>query len=508
MDQLHNNMLSPVVLILVTLVGAAAALLVLFLRQSRCSSSRLPPTPPGWPLIGHLFLLLDIMLTGKPVDNLRHQYGPIVTLRLGPFYYIFITGAEIAHEALVQKGSLFASRPLLPSIALFTSNFRTISAAPYGAYWRNMRRNLVSELLNPGKVKVFKPARNRIIQTLIDRLKAEAQRSDGIVAVHSNCRKSMFELLLLIGLGVYFNYDENQDVRELDELLTLFMTEYTSLVGDIFPFLSFLDWRKTQMRKKIWSRQIRTFDNLMQHRQKAELVGEVVPGNYVETLHKLQREGELTISTDGQIAALCAELLWAGTDTTVSCVEWTMANLVMNPGIQAKVHEEIEKVVGKGKAMEEEDVERMPYLQAVIKESLRKHPPAHTLIPHSVTEACKVGGYEIPAGALVDCHLPSISRSQEIWEEAGEFKPERFIAREVDMTGTKEVTMIPFSAGRRMCPGANMALMHVALFLGRLVQAFQWGPNSEAPLHVDMTEKLSFNVVMKTPLTVPILPRC
>ncbi|MCO5611951.1 hypothetical protein L7F22_066211, partial [Adiantum nelumboides] len=173
------------------------------------------------------------------------------------------------------------------------------------------------------------------------------------------------------------------------------------------------------------------------------------------------------------IVSLCTEFLVGGIGTTVTTLEWTMACLVTHPQIQSKLYNQLSEVVGDGLS-EEGDSPKVPYLRAVIKETLRLHPPGHFVLPHSVSEPCKLGGYDIPANAIVHFHIASISRDREIWDDPLKFKPERFLVKDVDITGTKEVKMIFFGAGRRICPGLGLATMHLELFVARLVQDFAW----------------------------------
>ncbi|KAH0673517.1 hypothetical protein KY284_024604 [Solanum tuberosum] len=149
----------------------------------------------------------------------------------------------------------------------------------------------------------------------------------------------------------------------------------------------------------------------------------------------------------------------------------------------------------------------MPYLNAVIKELLRKHPPTYMSLTHAVTEPAKLGGYDIPTDVNVEIFLPGISDDPNLWSEPEKFDPDRFFLgkEDADMTGVSGVKMIPFGMGRRICPGLNMATVHVSLMLARLIQEFEWSDPENT--RVDFTEKLEFTVVMKNTLRAKIKPR-
>ena len=193
---------------------------------------------------------------------------------------------------------------------------------------------------------------------------------------------------------------------------------------------------------------------------------------------------------------LCAEFIDAGTETTYTSLEWIMANLVRKPSLQEKLAEELGN----------SEIDK-PYLKAVVLEGLRRHPPAQFLVHHAAIEDTSVEGYTIPKGMNIDYGVASENWNAEIWRDPMEFKPERFLpggeGEEVDVTGSKKIQMLTFGAGRRICPGLNLALLHLEFFIGNLVRKFRW----EAIGEVDMTEKSEFSVSMETPLSARILPQ-
>ncbi|CAN1353781.1 Cytochrome P450 77A1 (Fragment) [Linum perenne] len=152
----------------------------------------------------------------------------------------------------------------------------------------------------------------------------------------------------------------------------------------------------------------------------------------------------------------------------------------------------------------------MPYLNAIIKESLRMHSPAHFTLSHATTEETELGGYRIPTDVNVEFYIEWMTEDPGLWKDPDVFRPERFLdggdGVGVDLTGTKgEVKMLPFGAGRRTCPGLSLGVLHVNLLLARMVQAFKWLPAPDYP--PDPTETFAFTVVMKNPLKAVIVPR-
>ncbi|KAF3791467.1 Cytochrome P450 89A2 [Nymphaea thermarum] len=178
--------------------------------------------------------------------------------------------------------------------------------------------------------------------------------------------------------------------------------------------------------------------------------------------------------------------------------------------IQAKLHEEIRTVAGEDGEVSEESVSRMPYLKAVIMEALRRHPPGHFVLPHTVTEEeVSLNGYSVPKDATINFMVGEMGLDGKVWKQPLEFRPERFLpggeGEDVDLTGSREIKMMPFGVGRRICPGMGLAMLHLQYFVANMVREFEWSVPDGEP--VDLTEKVEFTVVMKNPLRAKIESR-
>ncbi|PKI37754.1 hypothetical protein CRG98_041871 [Punica granatum] len=156
----------------------------------------------------------------------------------------------------------------------------------------------------------------------------------------------------------------------------------------------------------------------------------------------------------------------------------------------------------------------MPYLKAVVLEGLRRHPPGHFVLPHSVIEDIELGGYLVPKKGSVNFMVAEMGWDPTVWEDPMAFKPERFLsnshgsgrgAEGFDITGSREIKMMPFGVGRRICPGFALALLHLEYFAANLVWAFEW--RAMEGDDVDLSEKQEFTMVMKNPLQAIVSPR-
>jgi cytochrome P450 len=150
-----------------------------------------------------------------------------------------------------------------------------------------------------------------------------------------------------------------------------------------------------------------------------------------------------------------------------------MTFLMKNPKAMRKAQEEVRNLFGNKGFVDEDDVQQLPYLKAVVKETMRLQPTAPLLIPRETTKECCVGGYEIPAKTLVYVSAWAVGRDPEAWENPYEFNPDRFLGSSIDLKGN-DFELIPFGAGRRICPGIFIALATVELSLANLLHKFDW----------------------------------
>ncbi|XP_010934623.1 cytochrome P450 89A2 [Elaeis guineensis] len=475
----------------------------------------LPPGPRFIPILSSLPWFRLTLFDLEPVlRTLRAKYGPIFTLHITSSPTIFIADRTLAHQALVQAGAAFADRPpATESGRILSSNRHNISSAPYGPLWRLLRRNLNAEIIHPSRLKLFAPVRRWVLRILVSKLKAEAQADGGAVVVTESFQYAFFHLLFLMCFGEKLDEKTTDDIRDIQRHLLSSLAKFN--VFAFFPKLTKIVFRERwnlllELRKK----QEEHFFPLIRARKERKQQQQHGEGSfafsYVDSLLdlRLPEEGGRRLS-EGEIVSLCSEFLGAGMDTTTTALQWIMANLVKHQDVQTKLFEEIEGVVGSdAEEIREEDLQRMPYLKAVILEGLRRHPPGHFVVPHAVTEDVTLNGYLIPKGAAINVTVAEMGWDGNVWEEPMEFKPERFLAggsgEGVDITGSKEIKMMPFGVGRRICPGLGLAMLHLEYFAANLVKEFEW---KAVEGEVDLSEKLDLTVVMKNPPRARILPR-
>ncbi|KAI5414714.1 hypothetical protein KIW84_040253, partial [Lathyrus oleraceus] len=474
----------------------------------------LPPGPPGWPIVGNLF---QVILQRRPfmyiVRDLRLKYGPIFTMQMGQRTLIIVTNADLIHEALIQRGPQFASRPKDSPIRLiFSMGKCAINSAEYGPLWRSLRRNLVTEMISPLRVKQCSWIRKWAMEAHMQRIQKEAHEK-GSVEVMSNCRLTICSILICLCFGAKITEER---IRDIESVLKQVMLITLPKLPDFLPLLTPLFRGHVKQARKLRKKQVELIVPLIRKR-KAYVESDGKNGDpdmvspvgaaYVDSLFALEVPGRGRLGEE-ELVTLVSEIISAGTDTSATAVEWALLHLVMDQEIQERLYREIVNCVGKCGVVMDSDVEKMPYLGAIVKETFRRHPPSHFVLSHAATEETELGGYTVPADASVEFYTGWLTEDPNMWKDPKEFRPDRFLngdGVDVDVTGTKEVKMMPFGAGRRICPAWTLGTLHINMLMAKMVLAFRWLPVPNIP--PDPTETFAFTVVMKNPLKAVIVPR-
>ncbi|CAM6095487.1 unnamed protein product [Calypogeia fissa] len=503
-------------------VGSAAVLVFYELYSLICpklreSSSSWPPTPPEVPILGHLHLLkanphLDM-------HALSLKYGPIVHLRLGSTHALVISSSSMAKLVLKNHDKSFASRSSSgAAVEILSHGFQDLACAPYGPHWRHMRKLCLLELFSMKRIESFANVRNVEVSSLVSSIREESAAGKPIV-MSIKLGHLMLNIISVMSMGMrMINHsdsqhngdDEEEELKNfLDAVKELFrLGGVVNNLGDYFPRLRWLDLQGYERRLRNVTK---VFDDFVlkqvDHKRK---LGSSCDSNarkdLLDILLSLPNEtnGKLSMHT---VTSTMLNILSAGTDTSSTTVEWTLAELIRNPAVMAKVQSEIDTYVGKARRVEEADFPNLPYLEAVVKESLRLHPPAPLLIPHESIEPCELLSYNIPAKTRLYVNVWAIGRDQAEWEDPLEFCPERFIGKDIDLKG-QDFRILPFGSGRRMCPGISLGLAVVQLTLARLLHSFDFSlPSWQNPEELDMSETFGLTMSKTEPLQLMASPR-
>ncbi|KAL5538037.1 hypothetical protein UlMin_044522 [Ulmus minor] len=453
-----------------------AVLALLWLRRGSKANPPLPPGPRGFPIVGYLpFLAGDLH---RQFTQLSTLYGPIYKLWLGGQLCVVVNSPSLVKEVVRDKDVIFANRDPIIAIMVATYGGRDIVLSPYGPEWKKMRKIFVREMLsNTILDNLYSLRREEVkksIKNVYEKIGEEIDIGDlGFVTV-INAVMSMLWGGKLEGENVAI-VDGVEFKRAAGKLMVLFGRPN---VSDFFPAIAWLDLqgieRETREIKDLFEVM---FDSAIEKRRKLNNMEETRDGDerkdFLQFLLELH-DAEMSITTD-QLKALLMDTVVGGTDTTTTVVEWTMAELLKHPKVMKKVQEELTRVVGLNKTIEEFHLSQLTYLNAAIKETFRLHPTLPFLVPRCPSQSATIGGFHVPKGTRVFLNVWAIQRDPSIWEDPLEFRPERFLndPNKYDYSGNN-FHFFPFGSGRRLCAGLPLAERMMVYILASFLHSFDW----------------------------------
>ncbi|PIA50744.1 hypothetical protein AQUCO_01200169v1 [Aquilegia coerulea] len=499
---------------LVPLALACLVAIVFILKKIRNPKRKTPPGPKPWPIVGNLLQLGT--LPHMALHEFAKKYGELMQLKYGSRTVLVATSPKMAETFLKTFDSVFASRPPLASGKYTGYDFQDMTWAPYGPHWRKARKIYLTELFTPKRLDSFEYIRVEERRTFLSGL--YAQRGNPVV-IKNHIRRYTLSSISRVVLSDKFFSDHKTDtslvsISEFHEMIDEWMVLNGVLnIGDWIPWLSFFDLQGYVKRMKILNEKFEVFHNyvIADHMAKKDLAGkDFVPKDMVDVLLQFAEDDtapDVKLTIDA-VKALVHDLMPGGTDTSGVTMEWAIHELLRHPRVLAKLREEIDRVTGGERWVQENDYPEMPYLEAVIKETLRLHPLSPLLAPHFAIEDCNVAGYDIAKGTIVLINTWSIGRHPDHWDDPYEFKPERFLqGKEIGMTG-QDFSLLPFGSGRRKCPGYSLGLRLVRTTVANVFHGFNWKfPEGMKPEDICMVERYGLTTCPEIPASVIPEPR-
>ncbi|KAJ8534327.1 hypothetical protein K7X08_007651 [Anisodus acutangulus] len=382
--------------------------------------------------------------------------------------------------------------------------------ADYGPHYVKVRKLCNLELFTPKRLVALRPIREDEVTAMIENIFKDCTKHGNvskILMLRSYLGSVAFNNITRLAFGKRFMNSEGE-VDEQGEELKAIVTNGIKIGGKLSlgEFVPWLRWVFKDDDEALEA-QVRRLDKFTRTMMEEYTLARKKTGetkqHFVDALFTLQKEYDLS---DDTVIGLLSDMIAAGTDTVTITVEWAMAELVKNPRVQQKVQKELDRVIGSDCTVNESDISKLSYLQHVVKESLRLHPPTPLMLPHMAGNNAKVGGYNIPKGSIVHVNVWALGRDSRIWKDPLQFWPERYMKEDVDMKG-HDYRLLPFGSGRRVCPGTNLAINLVTSMLAHLLHHFVWSlPIGVEVEDVDMMESPGTVTYMQTPLHVVPTP--
>ncbi|CAI0439162.1 unnamed protein product [Linum tenue] len=433
---------------LLTLATILVATLFIILKQKLSKTavvSNLPPGPWKLPIIGNIHQMVGDQ-PHRRLRDLAGKYGPdVMSLQLGELPYIVISTPEAAKLVMKTHDVAFASRPYLLAADILYDGCKDIAFAPYGEYWRQMRKICTLELLSAKRVQSFRHIREEEVSKLVDSLSTAA--------------------------GFRGACESDSDVVHCFKISDL----YPSL--NLLPVLSGFRAKLEKMRKESDS----VLDQVIGEHKSRRTAGRKGDGekeDLVDVLLNLQEEQDLGVPiTMEVIKAVTLEVFLAGIETSTTTIEWVVSEMMKDPKVLQKAQQEVRQVYGDHDGrnyFDEANLDQLKYLDMVIAESLRLHPPLPLLVPReNRDQKVELNSYEVQVNTNVIVNAWAINRDPRHWTDPERFFPERFENESMDYKGA-DFQFIPFGGGRRICPGISFGMAIVKLTLANLLIHFDW----------------------------------
>lgn len=437
---------------------------------------RLPPCPWRLPMVGNLHQIGS--LPHRDLARLARRHGPVMMVRLGMVPAVVLSTAAAAEEAFKTNDKDCSSRPLTVGPGKLTYGYKDVVFAPWSDYVREMRKLFIIEMLSARRVKAAYFARETQIERMVAKLEAVGPnpiRIDEHIFTTVDAIVSLF-VFGELNAGEQFKGELVDLLNETTDLLTSFTAEdyFPNAAGRLIDRITGMHGRRETLFRKL--------DSMMEyllamyedpgHKRKADADGSDLVQEVVDLMKRPPAKGMITFTRD-HAKSILFDTFMAATDTSSISSYWVMTELIRHPRVLHKAQAEVRAAAGGAPQVRISDMPKLKYLRMVLSETFRMHPPATMLVPRETMRPIRLGGYDIPANTMLMVNAWAIGRDPASWKDPEVFYPERFEELDVDFNGG-HYELLPFGAGRRICPGLAMGVANTEFILANLLYCFNW----------------------------------
>lgn len=471
----------------------------------KLSTRQLPPGPRGWPIIGAIPVLGA--MPHAALAKMAKQYGPVMYLKMGTCNMVVASTPDAARAFLKTLDLNFSNRPPNAGATHLAYNAQDMVFADYGPRWKLLRKLSNLHMLGGKALEDWAHVRVSELGHML-RAMCEASRKGEPVVVPEMLTYAMANMIGQIILSRRVFVTKGSESNEFKDMVVELMTSAGLFnVGDYIPSVAWMDLQGIERGMKRLHRRFDVLLTKMLEEHIATAHERKGKPDFLDVLMANQEnlDGEKLSFTN--IKALLLNLFTAGTDTSSSIIEWSLAEMLKNPRILKQAQDEMDQVIGRNRRLEESDIPKLPYLQAICKETFRKHPSTPLNLPRIADQACEVNGYYIPKGTRLSVNIWAIGRDPDVWDNPLDFTPERFFSEKYAKINPRgnDFELIPFGAGRRICAGTRMGIVLVQYILGTLVHSFDWKLPKDVELNMD--EIFGLALQKAVPLSAMVTPR-
>ncbi|KAL2050798.1 hypothetical protein ABVK25_008859 [Lepraria finkii] len=434
------------------LLAMSVAVLALFVSYRYYAFRyRMPPGPRGLPIIGSLHQAPS-KYPWRTFADWHKKYGPIYSLQFGPTTLVMLGTHDAARDLLDKRSNIYSSRPKLFMVGeIIGKGFRTL-LLPYGPRWR-IHHRLHASVLNQRIAQTYHVMQDLESKQLIAELLTRSDFSDRFHRYASS-------VVLSLAYGKRMPRGDESEIKSVDEIMIPLNAALASQwIVDVFPFLNALPGFLAPWKKH--------GENL--HKIEADFLKDVMDRarktpswNWSKELQSMKESDSLCHT---ELAYILGVVYEAGSDTVSMVLETFVMAAVLHPAVVQKAHEELDRVVGRGRLPTFDDLDRLPYVHAIVKETHRWRPVIPGGVPHAVDEDDEYMGYHIPKGAVVLGNHWAIHLDPDVYEKPMDFNPERWIEH-------PDLPLAGFGFGRRKCVGQYVGTNSLLINVARMLWAY------------------------------------
>ncbi|KAL4268978.1 cytochrome P450 family protein [Pleurotus pulmonarius] len=488
----------------VVLLAAVIMIAARLLLRKTLADSKGNPIPPG-PLLRYAFLR---RYPEKPLHTWAKKYGPLYSVWMGEQLFVVINDPLVARDLLVVHGAIFSGRwsYFMKNQTILAGG--AITASPYNDVWRKHRK-IAMWLLNPKAVQGYAGIIDYEAHMLVRSLYEASLQGGSSVDPANYAGRYALNNMLTLAFGTRTVSSSEPLVKEALRLGMEFM-QLTGPWTNMIDFIKILQWLPTRSRaraKKLHNDFISVYGAMITDVKDRIETDKEVEDCLVKTLLQCREEENLTWE---DMCFIVTAFTTGGVHSTSGIIEWFIALMPSHPHVQVKAAEEMDRVVGQHALPTVDDEMKMPYCRAIIKEVLRIHAPFWMGTPHCSVEDFVYQGYFIPKNTVMVLNVYTLHHDERRYPDAWTFDPDRYIN---DNLSASESAKLPnvlerdhwaFGAGRRICPGMDIAERELWMALSRLLWSFRFSEDPRNPISLDEYEGLSG----RTPLPYKVKIEC
>ena len=419
--------------------------------------------------------------------QLAQKYGDVYSLMLGNRLVVVLNGLNAIEEAIIKHSIAFAGRPQLHTFQLANPKGNSLTLTDYTSRWRLTRKISVSAIHNFAKDR--HALGGKLLQESRRLVHCFKQQKGRPVDALTTFKCATANIILDALFEVSRSYEDEGHKRILNLADNFRQAVQSSSHVDFLPLVKYLP-NKDLSNLSITVKTVLDVVSQMFVKNKETFDGGQVRNIADSFINVVQKETEkekenhrscedtpstAPLLSDEQIVSALGDLFGAAFDTSSITLYWSLAYLMKYPDIQRQLHDELDRVIGRERLPTLEDISSLPLLQATIYELLRVTSIAPLAVPRSTTTETKIRDFIIPKDTVVFVNLWSVHRDPAVWNEPDVFDPRRFLDGSGQVIDSKFLRgFLPFSGGRRKCPGEPLAVKTVSVFLATLLHSFRF----------------------------------